>query len=218
LQAQAIVVFGAPEDTSRIEDVFSSLSKLNPDSLQSYLYHPVPGSPWWRKFGLNVDLASVDGWAKLDFHAPLATAASEDEHRDALARFLASLVWTRDPVRPAVARLYEQLKNGFVCPRCAAEVRPRLLSEHDNVIVLSLGTTDDEWLIAASLTDIVAHPVRSDMNIHANAFWATDFAPGEALIRLCYRCGILPAAFSTSISGEITIYGEGETAFTSGTD
>jgi hypothetical protein len=215
LRVQAILVFGAPEDRSTFEDVFTTLAGLKPDSLQSYLYHPVPGSPWWRKFGSTINLATTEGWSTLDFHSPPILGGGYTHQRDAIGRFLASLVWSASPLTVRGRQLREHLQEGYACPRCAAEVKANILDAHDNVIVFGLHSDAGELLIAAGPSEIVAHPLHGRDNLYEGLFWCMDVQPDEAMIRLCPRCGILPD-FSERDVGEITTYGERESAFTGG--
>lgn len=212
LRSQAILVFGAPEDQSSYDDVFDTLAELEPDSLQSYLYHPVPGSPWWRKYGKVVDLATPEQWTKLDFHSPLVTSDGKDGQ--AIGRFLSALVWSPESPTAEVRGWRDRLITGSVCPRCDSNIRASVLNLHRNVEVLRFELLDgSEILVASGPRDIVAYPSANLGNLHQAVFWITDLSVVEALTRLCPRCGILPE-FSTSEIEEVSTYAEGHAVST----
>ena len=194
LRTEAILVFGAPEDQSTFDHVFDTLAMLDPDTLQSYLYHPVPGSPWWRSFGQAIDLATSDKWTALDFHSPIVTARDNHSERDSLARFLASLAWSGHDVVSATAAGYrdcirDRLSEGYECPGCSQTVHASRFLTHNNVSVFSiLEDHVGEILIAVGSAEIVACRSNVAGNIHQSLLWITDLALNHALTRLCPTC------------------------------
>jgi len=212
LRVEAILVFGAPEDQSEYEKLFDILADLAPDSLQSYLYHPVPGSPWWRQFGPVVDLKSAEEWSKLDFHSPLIVPGSYEHQRDAIGRFLSSLVWSPDPTTDVIDEWRWRLVKGFVCPHCFSTNRATVVNSHAKVDVLCLsGSNSAEILLAVGTREIVAYTSPTAGNVHRELIWVTDLSFDTALSKLCLRCGILPE-FSKREAGEIPFDAEVDTA------
>jgi radical SAM superfamily enzyme YgiQ (UPF0313 family) len=201
LRAEAILVFGAPEDQSTFESVFTTLGELGADSLQSYLYHPVPGSPWWRKFGQNLNLHSPQMWTRLDFHSPLITAGSVGVSEEAIARLLASLVWTQKAKTSGIAAWRTRLIDGFECPRCNFRIVAEASHLHDAVEIFRIRGIAGELLLALGSHEMVGYPMANRGNIYEALTWVTDAPIDEALTHVCPRCGILPD-FSTSKIGK----------------
>lgn len=103
ISPEAIVVVGSPEDPTRPEEFLAGLDALGAESVQAYLYHPIPGSPWWRKYGtafMNGSRPRVR-WSDLDFHSPPVNLCGEDAER-AVVAFLALYVWQPEGTREAL--------------------------------------------------------------------------------------------------------------------
>lgn len=193
LRAEAILVFGAPGDHSSFDDVFDTLEHLNADSLQSYIYHPVPGSPWWRKHGSSLTMTDVEAWSRLDFHSPLVTPCTTDEADDTIARFVGSLVWSRRSEAVPKAALWRQmLEQGYDCPDCGSFVRPMPLRRHGPIDVAMLSNDDKRLFVAVGQEEVVAY-CSSDAheNIHSRMRFLLDESMEAGLSHLCQCCGVL---------------------------
>jgi radical SAM superfamily enzyme YgiQ (UPF0313 family) len=195
LRAEAILVFGAPGDTSTFGDIFETLDRLEADSLQSYIYHPVPGSPWWRKYGSSLQLDTA-GWSTLDFHSPLVTPCTAEEGDDTIARFVGSLVWSRRlDLMPMIARWRDVVSLGFRCPDCASAVQPVMLHRHGSVEVAALVRADWRLFIAVGQEEVIAYCRRDGHeNIHQQKKFLLDDSLDDGLRHLCPNCGILAEA------------------------
>lgn len=115
---EAIIVVGTPDDPTLPEDFLEALDLLGAASVQAYIYHPIPGSPWWKKYG--VDFLQGAGpfrhWADLDFHSPPLGASPIDAER-AIVAFLALQMWRPESERKGVVRPIPPHRD-FECPRC----------------------------------------------------------------------------------------------------
>ena len=190
LRTQAILVFGAPDDTSTFADVFETLGDLRPHSLQTYLYHPVPGSPWWRTHGRAFDLAVAEQWGGLDFHSPPLPKLSTDA-MGAVDRFLASIVWTACAEKTeAVLQWRSRLLGGYPCPRCASMIQGYLFQTHDTVDIIRIACDSNVVLVALGSSELVAYALsQSRKNIYSSLMWVLDSTHDVAASLFCGRCG-----------------------------
>lgn len=95
IESEAILVLSSPGDDTPLSTVLSTIGSLEPSSIQTYIYHPSPGSPWWRRHiaavGSEAQLP-LHWWDGLDFHSP-PTGAAPNTAWVAVARFLALESW-----------------------------------------------------------------------------------------------------------------------------
>lgn len=191
LRVQAILVFGAAEDRSSFQEVFDALRALRPDSLQSYIYHPVPGSPWWRRHGAQLPLVRPEDWNALDFHSPPVGSAAENG-RESVARLLASIVWSSEGQVDRHLQVWsDTLSIIHRCPSCATGIRADVLHEVEPVAIVRLTTEhidDGEILLAIGPTEAVACPTRVQGNIHAALWYVSDLPVNERIPSICPRC------------------------------
>jgi hypothetical protein len=118
VQPEAILVLATPGDNSSLENTASALDNLGAQSVQSYIYHPVPGSPWWRLYR-PPDVPPIQWWSSLDFHSSPITLREHDS-TSVLAAYLALQLW-----RPGRANIksIETSDDVFSCASCDEPLR-----------------------------------------------------------------------------------------------
>ncbi len=129
LSPEAIIVVGTPGDSTTPEQFLDALDLLEAGSVQAYIYHPIPGSPWWKKYGtdLREDGDSGFRWSDLDFHSPPLGGSPEDVER-AIVSFLALSLWRSDTERSVHAP--QSITHHFKCAGCAVKTDIDLLFAH----------------------------------------------------------------------------------------
>ena len=192
IRAEAILVFGAPEDSSEFGETFDAITAIEPDSVQSYIYHPVPGSPWWRKH--RPSRVPNDGlrWDALDFHAPPVTKANEAPA--VIARFCASLVWM--PTTSFSCRTIEWRERMLADVRCycgAQHSRTRFVSNSVAAVVVRDGNS----IVVAAVGPEDAVAVRLDgspTNIFSALTYLSDLEDQSDPLELLCPSAKMPQA------------------------
>ncbi|MDP9190506.1 MAG: cobalamin-dependent protein [Acidobacteriota bacterium] len=211
MKAEAILVFGAPRDKSTFANIFATLAQLGADTLQSYIYHPVPGSPWWLKYGSARVPPTPKEWSRLDFHSPPVTATSRAHDADAIARFLASLVWRPESARADENAMTwrEMLGSGASCPDCGTAVTPDVYAHHADISVFRVAHPGSVIYVAVGRDEVIAfRRTGHHVNIHTVTRYLLDDSISDGLVYLCPRCAILSQSVSKSISERLA-NGEG---------
>ena len=180
MEAQAILVVGTPDDRSSAGAIFEEIASLEADSIQAYIYHPVPGSPWWSRYGQSSP-RDIEWWSSLDFHTPPITG--DQSVSEVVAKFLALLVW--EPERPkalgpAVAL---ELERHSVCD-CNTHAPVRVLECTPSVTTFLLESLD-RFTVAVAYCNrtgqAVAAPV-TQSNIYTSALFIDDPLPIDELL------------------------------------
>ncbi len=133
LKSEAILVVGADADPSTAKDKLDAITELRAHSVQSYIYHPVPGSPWWprsRHYTMTRD--PLRFWRRSDFHSPPLGRKRSIAAR-VIAEFLTLQCWDSDGPSPTKRRRtpFKNRVARVVCPTCDTRFTVRPLIRHD---------------------------------------------------------------------------------------
>jgi radical SAM superfamily enzyme YgiQ (UPF0313 family) len=187
---EAICVVGTPGDPTRLGDFLEVLDALGTGSVQAYIYHPIPGSPWWKKHGAALrDRRRQPGrWSDLDFHSP-PVDASPSEMEQAVIAFLALQAW-RPPSNRRAAGSHPPLKTWTgACTQCGDELQSNLLFAHSPTgieVRRYSGAIKRHYLVTTPehVTVLEMDPAR-----HRNLYCGLFSMGTEALsLPLCARC------------------------------
>jgi anaerobic magnesium-protoporphyrin IX monomethyl ester cyclase len=164
ISPEAIIVIGTPEDVSTVRDTVTTLRELRAASVQSYIYHPVPGSPWWRRFGPAATVVpELEWWSRLDFHTP---PVNGDERKaiQAVGDYLALQLW-----RPADNQSELCVPAAVSCLTCKATLRLTALSDTGTTLSLGVEGRRSTSIVAwnALSKEALALPCCSQGNIHS---------------------------------------------------
>jgi len=124
LRTEAILMVGFPGDPTDFTCWRRAIEELQPDSIQPYIYHPIPGSPWWQSHGTGLVkslLRASEQWRLLDFHRPPVFGTIQ-ERDSVVGKFLLLMALMEDPASSARTELPEWLRflRKAVCGGCGA--------------------------------------------------------------------------------------------------
>jgi hypothetical protein len=201
---EAICVVGTPDDPTRLGDFLEVLDSLGAGSVQAYIYHPIPGSPWWRKHGAAFrERTGLHGrWSALDFHSP-PIDASPTAAEQAIIAFLALQAW-RPPSQRRIATAGPLALSQAACPRCGDLPRYDLVFAHSPTGIEIRKYAGDRELYYLATTPEKVILLELDPTRHRNLYRGLFSREPQALTSpLCPRCllggeRIAPASPSTN--------------------
>jgi hypothetical protein len=189
ISPEAIFVVGTPGDPTRPEDFVDVLDALGAGSVQSYIYHPIPGSPWWRKYGTRLKdcTGSLDRWSDLDFHSPPLNATPADVER-AIVAFLALQAWQPPSRRSGQIGGLPKVWQ-LACVSCGdtPELEPVYSHRATETEILRYTSGQIRYYVVATpgSVKVLEHDPRHHGNLYSSLF-ALD--SGVLSLALCPRC------------------------------
>ena len=125
IPSEAILVLGSPSDNTTLDEILDCMDALGAASVQTYIYHTVPGSPWWHRYGSGLTSGAPDSWSSLDFHSP--PIDDDGTSTTTILNFLALSVWSPLSSSPSTDGLNIRLLDAHQL-RCSTCRQPYRLS------------------------------------------------------------------------------------------
>lgn len=189
LDPEAIIVVGTPGDSSRPEDFLEALDMLEAASVQAYIYHPVPGSPWWKRYGAEFlgNSTAPSRWSDLDFHSPPVGVSESDAERAVIA-FLALHLWRPAGIRRALpAPPVDRWRPD--CPRCGFHCEPEVMLNHQPTGIQIRRCSLDEKVAYIGTGPGIGRLLVHDPAVHRNLYsglYSMNLQKPD--LPLCPRC------------------------------
>jgi len=190
ISPEAIIVVGTPGDSTSPEQFLDALNSIGAASVQSYIYHPIPGSPWWSRYGASL-LAQSDitfNWSRLDFHSPSLNGPAEEIER-AIVSFLALSLWR--PGLDGVTHIPKE-STGWeevFCELCGSKTRFDVLFMHTATrISVARYRLDGKIYYTATDGGESAQVLEFDPSQHRNLYCGLSSVSRQALSFACPRC------------------------------
>ena len=186
VKSEAILVLSTPGDTASLAETADALEQLGADSVQSYIYHPVPGSPWWRLYHPQ-GVPDVEWWTSLDFHS-LPIMLREEDFAMTLATFLAFQLWRPGRGGSVAQKIDPQT---FSCAICDESFSLTLLLTLAQTLCFEVRSTTSETIVAWNPIDAEAMviPRKVNGNLHAALIDAYPVCTMSELANIaCPKC------------------------------
>ena len=193
---EAIIVVGTPGDSTQPGEFLDALDLLEAESVQSYIYHPIPGSPWWKRYGGNLrgGSGSLRLWSDLDFHSPPLDASPAETER-AVVAFLALQVW-----RPKSERIGPTMRSKDLvkCYKCSLDLKADRVFAHQPACIDIYRLCVDGKTFFLATNSKEAQVLQVDLTEHRNLYTSLFSVDGEVDFSLCPRCVIEKRLYNRS--------------------